>query len=492
MIKLPLIGVFAVILFLTSCNSSGEKRTSEAYLKSFLSENKQVVAFGKADVFTLLAKSNYQQVDKIGAIIDFEKKRIDQSINTKAPVCFALEGPFDQEGNPASLVAFVEVVNADSLADRLGSSGLFVEEGDGFQFAVNGDVSIGFSEHVAVVVSRKEKYDAKSILTSTLESLEKKEIEGKAAQILNEKSDVLAAINLENLYGTANTDLNKLDPNKQKEIQALAKDSYVKTSMNFLKGEIRMKTDHLFATPLQKRMFFKESDSQVVEKLGKGKARFGISSNLDIARMEAFIDDFAPEAKKKFFQSNGQLQMASMLLGEKPLTQLFSGVIGLVMVGDLLKDGSFTPEVNFHLGLGDKGKMISDMASTFFSLEGSKVSNGSITYQGMRFIINDREVTGNTLNAGGNLMRLEMPTVASDFGKGGLTVFADLSGLNTKSFGFRGGQKVVELIQDAHFSMNNDGSELVIRFHDKNQNVLSQVVQLFLRDIQQQVEGLVI
>lgn len=488
MIKLPFVGLLAAILFLSACNSSDKKRSSEAYLKSFLLDNQQAVAFGTVDLFGILEKTRYQQVDKVGAIIGFEKNRLAQSVNTKAPISYAVEGPFDAAGNPASFVAFVEVVNADSLSERLGSSGLFVEEESDFRFAVNGDVTIGFSDHVAAIITRKETYDPVTVLKETFKRLEQDEVGGKVAQLIDRKSDIVAAVHMENLYGTSNTDLNKLDPTKQREVQSLVKDSYTLSSLDFLNGELRMKSAFLFATPLQKRMFFKEGQSDVISKLGKGRARFGVSANMDIARMEAFVDDFAPEAKKKFFQSNGQLQMASMMLGEKPLTQLFSGVLGLVMVGDLLKDGSITPEVNFHLGLGEKGSMISEMASAFFSLEGSKVDNGGVTYQGMKFVINDREVTGNTLYAGGSATSLDIPTVATDFGKGGLVIFADLRGLDAKSFGFRGGQKIIELIRDAHFAMNNSGAELVVRFHDSDQNVLSQVVQLYLKDIEAQVK----
>lgn len=479
--------VFLGILLFISCSKSSEKRELKAYVSSFLNDNPSIVAFGKVDLMTILEKTDYKAVDKIGKIIATEKERFSHSLNIDVPIHFAVEGPFDKNGNPATFYAFFDVKNQDSLADRLGSSGLFVEESGDLKITENQDVTIGFNEHVAVLISKKEKYDPKTTMAAAFKRFENDESTGKVVSILESKGDLVTGMNVENLFGTSNTDLAKLDATKQKELEAMTTDSYIQTALHFNAGKIQLETTNLFSTALQNRMFFKTgSNETLLSKLGKGNARFGIATQLDMPKLESFMDDFAPDFKKKITQANFQVQMAMMAAGDKPLSGIFSGLIGAVLVGDLLKDGSITPEVNFHMGLGNQGELFSTIASAFFS----KGTDGNYGFQGMDFKINQYEVTGNTKNAGAGVNSLIIPADASQFGKKGITAFINLEKLDVKSFGFRGGQKTIELVKSMSFEMTNEGSKMVISTHNSSENVLRQIVQLYLKDIEKQLEGL--
>lgn len=484
--------IIGFVLF--SCSNNAKNESVETYVSSYIKSNTSIVAFGKIDIKTMLNKADYEIVPKLGKILKIEKDRLERSINLNTPIHVALEAPFDKNGNPKALYAFAEVVNVDSLADRLGSSGLFVEKEGDFQYAIDGDMTIGFQDKIAVVITKKEKYDGKETVRTILESLSNERMGGKVDQILAIKDDIVTGISLERLYATSNTELSKLDEAKQKELKNMVADSYMQAQIRFSNGEVSLETKNLFSSSLQNRMFFDQKDNkQLVSKLGKGKARFGLAFQLEIPKMESFMDDFMADAKRKLLGANAQIQFATMTMGDNPISSLFSGQMGAVLVGDLLKDGSLTPEVNFHVGLGKKGKTISDLANSFFSMGGSvKSSNGGFSVQGMDFIINDKEITGNTKNAGAGVSTLILPKVASSFGTKGVTGFIDFDGLNMTSFGFNGGKKMLEVIKNASLEVDNKGMKLIIKTTNPSENVLKQIVQLYVKDIEKKVSGLVI
>jgi len=479
---------------LFSCSNDFKNESVETYVSSFIKSNPSIVAFGKVDVNTLLSKADYEAVPKLGKILKIEKDRLERSLNLNTPLHFALEAPFDKNGNPKALYAFAEVVNTDSLADRLGSSGLFVEQEGDFQFAIDGDLTIGFQDKIAVVISKKEKYDGKEAVKSLLASLSTERMGGKVDQILGIKDDVVSGVSLERLFATSNTELSKLDEAKQNELKNMVNDSYLQAQISFSKGQVSVETKNLFSSALQNRMFFENKENnQMLTKLGRGKARFGLAMQLDVPKMESFMDDFLADAKRKLLSANTQIQFATMTMGKNPISSLFSGDFGAVLVGDLLKDGSITPEVNFHVGLGAKGKTISDLANSFFTMGGSVASsNGVFSYQGMDFVITEKEITGNTKNAGADVSNLVLPQVASDFGTKGITGFVTFEGLNMASFGFNGGSKMLEIIKNANLEVDNKGMKLIIRTTNSTENVLRQVVQLYVKDIEKKVQGLVI
>lgn len=479
---------------LFSCSNDSKNESVETYVSSFIKSNSSIVAFGKVDVNTMLSKADYEAVPKLGKILRIEKDRLERSLNLNTPLHFALEAPFDKNGNPKAFYAFAEVVNTDSLADRLGSSGLFVEQEGDFQFAVDGDLTIGFQDKIAVVISKKEKYDGKEAVKALLASLSSDRMGGKVDQILKIKDDVVSGVSLERLFATSNTELSKLDESKQNELKNMVNDSYMQAQISFSKGQISVETKNLFSTALANRMFFENKENnQLLSKLGRGKARFGLAMQLEVPKMESFMDDFLADAKRKLLGANAQVQFATMTMGKNPISSLFSGEFGAVLVGDLLKDGSITPEINFHVGLGAKGKTISDLANSFFTMGGSVASsNGAFSYQGMDFVITEKEITGNTKNAGAGVSNLVLPQVASDFGSKGISGFVNFEGLNMKSFGFNGGSKVLEIIKNANLEVDNKGMKLIIRTTNSTENVLRQVVQLYVKDIEKKVQGLVI
>lgn len=466
---------FIGFFLLFSCSDKTSRPIDKA-VSAFINGNDKAVSFGSVDFQKILDKAEYKSVPKVGKLIE---ERLGNVLNTKSSVYYVVEGPFDRNGNPSATYAFFDVANKDSLVELLGSSGLYMEESDEMKYNLNSDVSIGVKGDLAILITKKEDYDGKALLEAAFEKTTGDVSGGKTDQLLAKKNDINMNVFLQNLYGTSNTDLARLDEAKQKEIQAMMKDSYIHSSINFEKGQLVLKSENMFSDALQKRMFFKEDgQGAVVNKLGKGKACLGVAANFDMAKIESYIDDFAPKVKDKILNARTETSLAAMLLGDHPLTKVFSGVAGIVVVGDPRMTG-FTPEVNFNVGIGSEGKPFVNVAA------------GAMLKR-FNYVVTDTDLMASSPNAGAGQASLYIPECGKDFGREGITAFADLENMDMQSFGLPMKYKWVGLIKNVTFKMNNKRGELVVNALDPNRNILKQMVDLYVKDIEKQVGGMAI
>lgn len=478
--KLVLFLSLVSLFLLFSCSKDVNNRTSAEYLSAYMKDNKNVVLFGKVDIKQILEKADYKNIPKVSVLLKGEMSQFENAIDLTQSVHFALEGPFNQDGSPENLVAFIKVKNADSLASKISSLGQMMQKDGDMKFAQDNDVTIGIKQNLAIFISKSKDYDGKVALKEAFEKCNNDLSEGKVDKILAKKGDILMGISFENLYGTSNTSLSNLPGNKKKELQALVKDSYMQSTISFENGQAVMNSENLFSTELMKRMFFDEDASaSILSKLGKGNARLGMAMNFDMQKMESFLDDFAPEYKKDMIAGNFQLQMASSTLGDKPLTNLLSGKLGMVMLGDLKQDGSMVPETNMYVGLGNKGKEVSTMLK-------SLSSNGSDIF-GIKTIINEKEVILTTGKSTTN--KLIIPNFASNFGKKGITAFMNFDGLDLKSMDLED-MKFLYALQNILISADNMGASIVIKGKNSQQNILKQIVEIYVKDLEKSIGAL--
>ena len=466
------------LLLIASCNNKKDSVLIDS-VSSFIEGNQKVVSFGSVDYNQILDKAEYKSIPKLNKILETELNRLGNSIDTKQPVYFALEGPFDSRGNPEAFYAFFDVVNVDSLAERLSSSGLFIETDGKMKYSADGDLAIGAKGNLAILITKKEKYDGKIALQEAFKQIETKKDHDKISKLLKKDGDLVLTANLENLYGSSNTDLSKLDEGKKKELNDMMKNSYVQTTLNFEKGKIVLKSENQFSDALQKRMVFNDkSNVKIEDNLGTGEAKIGVSFDFNMAKLESFIDDFAPDLKKELTRNRPEAAIAMMVLGDNPLTKVFSGYGGAVIVGTPGM-GSFVPDINFNVGIGKEGKGIFELM-----LNQSKTE--------YVYTITDTDLIAKTPNSGKESTKLVMPDCAKNFGKGGITGFIDVKGLNVQAFGLPSQYNAVNLIESITFEYNNKGGEFVINFFNKDQNVLKQTIDLYVKDIEKTINSLAI
>lgn len=65
-------GFFILTLVLISCGGNKDGRPVQDYLSAFLNSNEKIVAFGKADLNTILNKTEYKKIPKFGLVISKE------------------------------------------------------------------------------------------------------------------------------------------------------------------------------------------------------------------------------------------------------------------------------------------------------------------------------------------------------------------------------------------------------------------------------------
>ena len=466
--------ILAGFLFLVAC-SGNENRSIKESVSAFMNENESIVSFGSINLNQILDKAEYKKIDKIGNLIE---ERLANALNPESPIYFAIEGPFDSNGNPKTTYVFLDVQDKDTLEDRLASSGLFIEEAAEMKYSINDDLSIGIKGNLAIVVIKNEDYDGKLILEAAFNKTKDEISGGKTDQFLSKTNDFTLNANLENLYATSNTNLSKLSKPKQKELADMVSNSYLHSTIDFEKGKMIFKTENHFSQAMKNRMFFKEDDKvSVRENLGNGKALIGIAANLDMKKVESFIDDFAAEFKEKMISSDTKSTLAVMLLGKGPLNKVFSGVAGLVVVG-VPQMGSFIPELNFNIGIGKQGKPL-------FEIWAAGKSGGTFRYE-----ITDKNLTGSSPNAGVGMSSLVIPNCGNDFGKKGISGFINFEGLDIESFSLPGVYQSLNVVKNITFMVDNNGSELIINTTNPNQNILKQIVELNTNELREMVGGI--
>jgi hypothetical protein len=78
-----------IILILAACGKN-ENRPIEEYVSAFLNENENVVAFGKADIKSILDDMDYSSIPKFGVIMKSQVKEFENLINLNSSIYYAL------------------------------------------------------------------------------------------------------------------------------------------------------------------------------------------------------------------------------------------------------------------------------------------------------------------------------------------------------------------------------------------------------------------
>lgn len=471
--------VFAsVALILVSCSNGPDERTPGEYLSAYIKANSDVVAFGKIDINTILEKAEYRSVPKFGLVVNGYLQSLAGSINLETPVHFALEGPLLEDGTPKTLIAFVETINADSLAAKLMQQGYDLEESGGMRYFSSGDVAVGLKNNLSLVVSKREKYNAREVLSKAFSDVRKELSGDKVEDILEENGDITAGVSFENLYLTSNTELSKLSDKKKNELKEMVHDSYLKTAVSFEDGQMVMHTENLFSEALMSKMFFRtDSDAKILEKLGKGEPIMGFSMNIDMNKIQHFFDTYSPNSVGRLFESVGETS-TSIMMGDRKLSNWFNGELGIVMLGQPDMMGGLS-DFNFFVGLGKKGKAFIEQPIIMGML---KESMEHVKLEGSELIVASKKT-----NTGGEIT---LPNGSDGFGMKGMYYFLNLEKADLSSFEFEGPSKLLNQLKYISFEMDNENSTLVVKSKKDNVNILKEVTDVLMKELKGKISGL--
>lgn len=477
-----IVAVLVLGLVLIACSTDTSNRSVKDFVSAFLNGNESIVVFGSAELNTILDKSDYANQPKVGAFLKSPIEMLRSSFNLDTPAFYAVEGPI-VDNNPTAVYVFVEVKNADTLKANLTKNGFDLVKKGNMDFLQDGDMSLGIENKLAIIVIKHGDYKGEEILASAFKKAKGEVGTGKMNDILADKSDVVIALNVSSLYGTSNTDLKNLSKEKQEELKAMLKDSYVENKIRFENGEVIFETKNHFSKELSDRLFFKSTaGAPIVAKLGSGTPRFGFSMNLDMKKMQSFMNDFSPEVLEGLSENLGGPFTLAMMASGNDLSKIVNGQLGIVMVGEPGKNGTMIPDFNFYLGLGDKGKALGELGKSFLEEQFAKVdlsTDGLSGYSSVEFLPSSSS-------------KLNLPKGCENFGKKSISGFLYLEGMDMSGFDLEGEAKLIELVKYATFEYDANGGSIVLKAKDGKENVLKQAIQKIIKELEGKMSGMTI
>jgi hypothetical protein len=470
-----LLPIFLVALLFTACSGDNDNRTVQEYASGFVNSNEKVVLYGSIDLKSILTKADYASVPKFGGIIKGELKNIESGLNLDKGVYFAMEGPFEK-GNMGSVYLFMEVKNADSLKQQLTQRGYDLDNADGIDYFRSGDVAFGLKGKLALMMVKSGKFDTKELISGAIKQAGGDLLEGTAAMILAAKSDISINVHLYNNFKTNSGQLSTVSKENMKQLDEMMKGSFSQANVYFENGQLRIAMKNHLSASLKKRMMMLTDDNASIrQSIGQGEPKLAVSTNLDMAKLQTWMDDYAPGAMDKLMEAIPQLQMAMMVAGGK-LSNLMDGKIGFAMYGEP-KAGAMVPDFSFYVGFGPQGKSLAEMAQNF-------LSGGT-----MKLAISDKGVQGSSSDTyksvAGN--SISVPRGCETFGKTAFSGYANLEGMDTKAFEFKGGAKMIELVKYLNFSFDTKGGEILVKLKEDKTNVLKQAASFMLSEFESQI-----
>lgn len=475
-----LIIVAGATVVLSSCSSGPETREMKDYVSAFVNEDEAVVSFGNMEVKSILKKTGYEKVDMFKAVLDEELNRIDKVMNVDESIFYAMEGPFDNDGAPAVTYLFIKVKDENGLKADLTKRGYDVNQDKDLYYTEDGDFALGFRKDLAIAMIKGGDYDAKKDLKAAFDKTQEDMDEKHVTDILSQKGDLVVGMDIEALYSTSSTDLSKLNEEKQKEIKESVAESYVQTVFKFENGAAIVETKNLFSDKLKEMMFFKEdANASILKNLGTGEPRAGFAVNLDVNKLQQFLDNYSPQTMKELGElTGGGMTYMMMASGSKGLSNLINGKMGAVAYFD---GASREPYLNVYLGFGPNGEGLGMMAKEFLAKGDATVE---IDKNGLSFYskAENAPIAGQKLN---------LPQGCENFGKSGIFAFLNLDGIDPQVLDeLEDGQKLLKVVKYATFEYNADGGRLYIKAKNGQENVLKQSLDVVLEDLMMQMGGM--
>lgn len=470
-------------LVLFSCSESSQNQNnSQAALSAFIKNNDAIVAFGSIDLKGILDKADYKNIPKIGKLLSGELATIERFIDLKSPLYYAMQGPFAVDGSPETSYAFLGVLKSDSLVSELTQRGFDVGRKKEIQFCQDGDVAIGLKDNLAIIITKQGDFDTEKLVTATFSKIDGSKSGGTVDEVLSQQGDFVLGVNLHSLYTTSNTDLDALEEDMKAKLDQALTNSYVQTVVKFEEGAAILETKNYFSDKLKAQMFFNSDKSvPILSKLGKGKARIGFSLNLDMKKMQAFIDSYSPETMQELAGIiGGPAQMALMAAGDDGLAGLFNGTFGIIMLGDPDLDGALEPDFNFYLGLGSRGQDLAQMAK------------GLLDYAMAEVTLERDGISGysNASNVPDGKGGIILPEGCENFGKSGVSAFINFEGLDYQEIDFGGGESMLGVVKYITFEYDENGGRLYIKATEGKENILKQAIGILVEEFSSEITGI--
>jgi hypothetical protein len=334
-----------VSLLLVSCSSEEEKkRTFDESVSAFVA-NDNIAGFGHVDIKGILDKADYENNAMLGAFIAPEMEKVNGALDLSTPMYYALQGPMRKDGSPEKTFLFLKVKDEAALIKDLESSrGFMINKADDIQYTEDGDFVLGVKGDMAIVIIQNGEYEAAEEVKNAFAMTEGDLASDKVSKMLATEGDVTMNISLGAFTEVSDSDLKAMDINSKKELEDLAKDSYLNASLRFEPGQLVLETKNMFSPALKEKIEFDgmkeplfakkvvDGDDNVIAamainmKLDEGAASFLMGNEEEMTeRMESSVSMLALmgiEMSLKALSDGGNVKMpgTGKVMGEKGLS----------------------------------------------------------------------------------------------------------------------------------------------------------------------------
>jgi hypothetical protein len=346
---------------------------------------------------------------------------------------------------------------------------MIADEENKFSYYQDKEMSISVKESLIIGVFKPATKDFKSILATSYKLAENEVKEDKVKEMIQSKEDIVAGINLESLYATSNTDLEKLPKEKKDLLKGMMKSSYILNTVNFNPGEMVIKTQNYFSEELKKRIPLKqEIATNAIQNLGTGEPRLGLLFNLDFVKLNSLLKELMLEEEFKGMTrefSNQELSFRE-LFGD-----ILNGQLGAVVYEESMAEGGLTPQTNVFVGLGKQGKDGFDKLQIpgLDLIQRDIFDSHAIFYTSEAFKPTDEPI--------------KVAQGCENFGTKPISGFIHLNGIPVEDFDAEGAYKFIEKIDYVYFEYGVDGGVLKLQAIDQKTNILKQSVDQALAQL---------
>ncbi|MBU2019284.1 MAG: hypothetical protein KJ941_06540 [Bacteroidetes bacterium] len=471
--------LFLSFVLLFSC-SKNKELTLEQAVGSYVTNEQSAVVFGSINLMSILNKAEYNKIPKFGMIASSYIKEVSTGLDLEKGIHFVLNGPFKKDGSPEEVLLFLKVKNIDTLKSMAMKQGYEVEEGNGFSYFRDNDVSLAMQGSMAVVLIKNGDFDEKDALAKIMTSAEKGDVKSDIEKLVAAKGDIHVVGSLENAYLTSDTDLSELSKEKKKEIEELVAGSFVESTTYFESGQIRMEAVNHFSEALNKRkVFLTDDQAQIRSKLGNGNPSIALSLNLDMRQAQAWIEDLTGGSIDKFTRKvGGPAEMLFAFSGGK-IYNIINGKIGVAVYAEAKPMIGVTPDFNLYAGFGPNGMGLAKLAKSQMSSDDLQL-----------VILDDGLMATSSKAPLGKINKMNVPQGCESFGKGGITLFANFEKMDMKSFELEGAGKLLNLAKYGSVYLDQKGGTVLLKLKDNKTNVLKQCGDFLLEEFASQIGGM--
>ncbi len=452
-------------LVLFSCGKEKETVNLENCLATYVENTEDILLFGSMDPLGIMKKADYQNIPKVNVVIEDYINMYQESLVLESGVYFAASGKNGIEGNP-DFVAFLAIKNKDSLQARMLEDGYDFEKQEKFDYAFDGDVSLGVNNEVLVIYIQNDLDAGVSSLESTFKKLKMKATDEKLKKEVVREGDIhLSIYNTRMINPNAKNDVFS-DENKLANLLKLTSNDRITLSVHFEDGAMRLVTKTDLGEESKKWNYLNKDDkATILSDLGGGAPNFAFSLNMNPRLFQEYIETYSGKSLYQMLEkADPKGQQILMMAGGK-LSNIINGRAGVAVTAPQPGEFSTFPATTVYSGLGAQGEAIAQFLITDEYLEQAEAEA----------YIDEHELV--VTNKGENIKSaITVPKGCEEFGKHGASMFITLEGIDLDSFGMGGGAFIANMIDHIFGYMDAEGGEFKIQLKDTKVNFLKQLI----------------